>query len=322
MNPSVSNTPRLWKSIHKEEEVYQMKKKCIFGALVLLVLAAFVFLPSLQAVDQNVREYNQEARRQKLRNDIAQMRADIRANGWDFEVEINEAMQYSIDQLCTFKPELQPVDPDYEVCEDTIQATLPSAYTGIYTPIKNQGSCGSCWAFGTIGATEAAYKKKYGTTLDLSEQYLVSCNSSGYGCDGGWFAFAMVKSPGAILESCFPYKAVDAPCSYCSNPTRYKIASYGSVSTTTTSIKNAIYTYGCVAAAVYVNSYFQAYKSGTFSSCQNYSPNHAIVLCGWDDAKGAWLLKNSWGTSWGISGFMWIKYGCCKVGYGATRCSF
>jgi len=300
-----------------------MKKKWILGGLVLVVLAAFVFLPSLQAGGEE-RIFQQEMRRQKIRNDMAQMRADIRANGWDFEVDVNPAMQYSIEQLCTFKPELQPVDADYELECDSgmIEATLPAAYTGVYTPVKDQGSCGSCWAFGTLGAMEAAYKKKYGTTLDLSEQYLVSCNTLGYGCDGGWFAFAMCKSPGAILESCFPYKAVDAPCSYCSNPTRYYLPSYGSVSTTTSKIKQAIYTYGSVAAAVYVNSYFQAYKSGVFSGCGTGSVNHAIVLCGWDDAKGAWLLKNSWGTGWGLSGFMWIKYGCSRVGYGATRCSF
>jgi len=300
-----------------------MKKKWVFGGLVLVVLIAFVFLPSLQAGNEE-RVYQQEVRRQELRNKIAQMRADIRANGWTFEVDVNPAMQYSIEQLCNFKPELQPMDTDYEECEEaTIEAVrLPAAYTGIYTPVKDQGSCGSCWAFGTLGAMEGAYKKKYGVTLDLSEQYLVSCNTLGYGCDGGWFAFAMCKSPGAMLESCFPYKAVDAPCSYCANPTRYYLASYGSVSTTTSKIKQAIMTYGSVAAAVYVNSYFQAYRSGVFSGCQSGTVNHAIVLCGWDDAKGAWLLKNSWGTGWGENGFMWIKYGCSRVGYGASRCSF
>ena len=299
-----------------------MKKKWIIGGVVLVVLFAFVLLPSLQANEDHV--FKQEVRRQKIRNDIAQMRAEIRANGWNFEVDVNPAMQYSIEQLCTFKPEMQPMDADYEpACDDAvIEATLPAAFTGIYTPVKDQGSCGSCWAFGTLGIMEAAYKKKYGTTLDLSEQYLVSCNTLGYGCNGGWFAFAMCKSPGAILESCFPYKAVDAPCSYCSNPTRTILPSYGSVSNTTAKIKQAIYTYGSVAASVYVNSYFQAYKSGVFSGCQNGTVNHAIVLCGWDDAKGAWLLKNSWGTGWGLQGFMWIKYGCSRVGYGASRCSF
>jgi hypothetical protein len=300
-----------------------MKKKWILGGLVLVVLVAFVFLPTLQAGNED-QSFKQEMRRQKIRNDIAQMRADIRANGWTFEVDVNPAMQYSIEQLCNFKPELQPQDFDYEQdCDLAVPAaTLPSAYTGVYTPVKNQGSCGSCWAFGTIAAMESAYKKKYGTTLDLSEQYLVSCNTLGYGCDGGWFAFAMCKNPGAILESCFPYKAVDAPCSYCSNPARYQVYSYGSVSGTTSKIKQAIMTYGSVTTSIYVNNYFQAYKSGVFSGCQNGTVNHAILLCGWDDAKGAWLLKNSWGTGWGENGFMWIKYGCSRVGSGATRCSF
>jgi len=300
-----------------------MKKKWVLGGLVLVVLMVFAFLPAIQEGTE-IQQYNQEARRQKIRNDMAQMRAEIRANGWDFEVDVNEAMQYSIDQLCTFKPELKPQDYDLEAeCNDGgSMAALPSYYMGYATPIKNQGSCGSCWAFATIGAMEAAIKKRKGLTYDLSEQYLVSCNSYGYGCDGGWFAFGMCKSPGAIIESCFPYKAVDAPCSYCTNPTRYYLYSYGSVSNNITSIKTAIYNYGCVAAAVYVNSYFQAYKSGTFTGCQNYSPNHAIILCGWDDARGAWRLKNSWGTGWGESGYMWIKYGCSQVGYGSTRCTY
>ncbi|MGE5342683.1 MAG: C1 family peptidase, partial [Candidatus Omnitrophota bacterium] len=79
-----------------------------------------------------------------------------------------------------------------------------------------------------------------------------------------------------------------------------------------------------VAAAVYANSTFQAYTSGCFSGTASGTVNHAIVLCGWDTTActtGAWKLKNSWGTGWGVSGYMWIKYGSQQVGYKATRCS-
>ena len=86
-----------------------MKKKWILGGVVLVVLFAFVFLPSLQAFDED-HVLRQEERRQKIRNEMAQMRAEIRANGWNFEVEVNPAMQYSIEQLCNFKPELKPLD--------------------------------------------------------------------------------------------------------------------------------------------------------------------------------------------------------------------
>ena len=83
-------------------------------------------------------------------------------------------------------------------------------------------------------------------------------------------------------------------------------------------IKAAIYKWGSVSACVYADNYFQAYTGGVFTATDNYSPcDHAILLVGWDDAKGAWLLKNSWGPSWGVDGFMWIKYGTCNVGLGA-----
>jgi len=106
-------------------------------------------------------------------------------------------------------------------------------------------------------------------------------------------------------------------CAYAYRATSWAYCGTSSGVPSTTSIKTGIYNYGSVAAAVYANSTFQAYKSGTYNTCVSSSPNHAICLVGWDDAKGAWRLKNSWGTSWGESGLMWIKYGCNKVGYAA-----
>lgn len=90
----------------------------------------------------------------------------------------------------------------------------------------------------------------------------------------------------------------------------------------TENIKQAIYTYGPVAAAVCVGPAFQAYGGGIFqtneSSYCSGGVNHAIVLVGWDDTGGYWVLRNSWGTSWGESGYMRIKYGISNVGYAAT----
>ena len=307
-------------------------KKWIFGSCLAALLAVFLFVPALQSTDTGMHLADDPvAKRQALDRELAEMRAEMKANGWDFEIGPNQAMQYSIEQLCSFRPELKPADSQgFEPGECAVTAaTLPASFVGTYTPIKNQASCGSCWAFSTIAGLEAAIKFKTGATYDLSEQELVSCNDYGWGCNGGYFAFDMIMSPGAILESCFPYTALDSACSpKCTTPT-FPVARWQYIATSNTvpsvaAIKNAIYTYGSVSAAIYVDRYFQAYKSGVLTSCKKRvnSINHAIILCGWDDAKGAWLLKNSWGTSWGISGFMWIKYGCCKVGYGATRCSF
>jgi hypothetical protein len=86
----------------------------------------------------------------------------------------------------------------------------------------------------------------------------------------------------------------------------------------TTAIKNAIYTYGPISVEVAVDGYFQAYSGGVFNNNSASSLDHAVVLVGWDDTNGCWIMKNSWGTGWGESGYMRIAYGCDQIGYGAA----
>ncbi|MBN1955443.1 MAG: protease inhibitor I42 family protein [Anaerolineae bacterium] len=212
---------------------------------------------------------------------------------------------------------------------------LPSSYNwctnGGCTPVRDQGNCGSCWAFGTVGPLESAILINDGASRDLSEQYLVSCNVDGWGCNGGWWAhdYHEWKIPpgenaaGAVYENNFPYAAQDLPCDspYTHNELIDSWAYIGSDSSVpaTDAIKQAILTYGPVSAAVCVDSGFQSYSGGVFNPrkpCN--SVNHAIVLVGWDDSMGAWLLRNSWGTGWGENGYMWIAYGKSKVGYSAN----
>jgi len=218
--------------------------------------------------------------------------------------------------------------------EDTMQS-LPSSFNwcdqGICPPVRDQGQCGSCWAFGTVAPLEALIKLKDGQTKDVSEQYLVSCNSEGWGCDGGWWAhdYHINKVPpgepsaGAVYEAEFPYVAKDVACGSPHN--HYEtLMSWSYVGTSSgvpsvSAIKEAIYTYGPVPAAVCVNRPFQSYQGGVFSSrwsCRQI--NHAITLVGWDDAQGVWILRNSWGPNWGEGGYMRIKYGQNSVGYGAN----
>jgi len=308
-----------------------MKKRFLLGLVFSAVLLAIVLLPSLKGVTPDRGELvanGPDTQVQAREVMLEKMRAEIARSGDQFTVGDNEAMQYSIDQLCTFNPDMLPEDVTmYEDNEMDLAAVnaLPTSYTGYYTPIKNQGSCGSCWSFSMIGNFEGVIKKATGTTVDLSEQNLLDCNPYGYSCSGGFFNYGYLMSPGAALESCDPYVGYKKTCkSSCTKP--YKVASWAYVGTsssvpTTTAIKTAIYNYGTVGAAVYVDSYWQAYSGGTFTRNATGSPNHAIILMGWDDSKGAWRLKNSWGTSWGESGFMWIKYGVQKVGYAANRCT-
>jgi C1A family cysteine protease len=201
-------------------------------------------------------------------------------------------------------------------------SALPAAFSWLaqskLTPVKNQGSCGSCWAFAACGSFESVIKIKDGTTRDLAEQWLVNC-TSGSTCAGGWCPDKMFKTYGAVYETDAPYKGKDGTCgsyTYHEKATNYKQIA---VNPTVDQIKQAIQTYGPVWIAVCVGSNFNAYKSGVLTKADAGDVNHAVVLCGWDDATSSWILRNSWGTSWGENqGYMRIKYGISQVGYNAT----
>lgn len=235
---------------------------------------------------------------------------------------------------------------------------LPSAFdwrnrNGV-TPVKDQASCGSCWAFGTVGPLESNIIIKDGIIEDLSEQYLVSCNTEGWNCnDGGWWAHDYHEwksnrcdpTPGSVLENEFPYTANDDPCCVgkcpCNHP--YNIVSWHCIEADATQpscytgrvpptvdLKKAIYNYGPISATVYVGLAFVKYTkmcdgdgvletNEVFETNEADGPNvnHAVVLVGWDDnvgTNGAWILRNSWGINWGEKGYMYIGYGISNVG--------
>ncbi|MGE5416473.1 MAG: C1 family peptidase, partial [Acidobacteriota bacterium] len=252
------------------------------------------------------------------------MQLAVLSRGYSFTVGDNPAMKRSLSSLCGFREPTGVLNAP-QTSSVKLLAALPSAWDwrnqGGVTPVKDQGGCGSCWAFSTCAVMESAIKIKDNVTIDLSEQNLVSCNKDGWGCSGGYFAHKYHVSPGAVLESNFPYQGTDAPCKTC--PYSYKLDSwaYISGSSSTPSVdamKSAIYQYGPIGVAVAADSYFQGYTGGVFDHNSTSSVNHAVLLVGWDDSKGAWIMKNSWGTSWGESGYMYIKYGVSKIGYGGN----
>ncbi|MEJ2659966.1 MAG: C1 family peptidase [Desulfobacteraceae bacterium] len=193
------------------------------------------------------------------------------------------------------------------------------------TPVKNQGSCGSCCAFATAGPLESLIKINDGITADLSEQYLVSCNIDGWGCDGGFWAHDYHEwkmadgetEAGAVLESSFPYEARDAACNP-PHPKAYRIDSWQYVcpdcTPTTAQLKQAIYAHGPLSVSVCVNDAFQSYSGGIFAGPGCSDLNHGVVLVGWDDDDGCWILRNSWSSAWGEGGYKRIKYGVSGIG--------
>ncbi|MGD8450709.1 MAG: C1 family peptidase [Phycisphaerae bacterium] len=254
--------------------------------------------------------------------------------GWTFTVDESAAGGRTLDELCSLvEPDGWWVGAPFDAGNGRLG--LPTSFDwralGGCTPIRDQGACGSCWAFGTVGPLECNILIRDGDTVDLSEQWLVSCNREGYGCGGGWWVHQYHQSTtdscggtGAVLESAFPYTAQDSPCGcpyahpYVIDGWAYIGTSYGIPSTD--AIKQAIMTYGPVSVAIRVNSAFQYYSGGVFNSSATGSVNHGVVLVGWDDdlgTNGVWILRNSWGPGWGDAGYMYIEYGCSSIGYAA-----
>jgi len=276
---------------------------------------------------------------QMTSDDIAVLQEQGKKEGWTFTVGENSATKYSLEQLCGLKePENWQATARFDPM--TVKLDLPESFdwrdSVDLPPVKNQGGCGSCWAFGTVGPLECNIRILDGITEDLSEQWLVSCNRNGWSCDGGWFAHNYHQfhtdpcdSSGAVLEADFPYVAWDAPCG-CPYPHPYHIESWAYIGSSYSIpgadlIKQAIMEYGPVSVAVYVNSAFQAYNGGVFNGCGSGDINHAVTLVGWDDnqgVNGVWFLRNSWGPGWGEGGYMRIMYGCSKVGYAACYINY
>jgi C1A family cysteine protease len=238
------------------------------------------------------------------------------------------APEERINLLGLVKPDV--IDEEWSGPDDFVQSFMATAlpakldwrsYNGgnYVSPVRNQGDCGSCWAFATTAAMESKVlmaDDTPGYDLNLAEQLMVSCSSAG-DCGGGWISAASIflRDTGLPLEECFPYAAKDMSCSYaCSNwaSYTYHISGYRWIAqrnATVNGLKNALYTYGPLVTTMDVYTDFYYYQSGVYSlTYGSYKGGHAILLVGYDDAAQCFIAKNSWGKAWGESGFFRIAY--------------
>jgi len=193
--------------------------------------------------------------------------------------------------------------------------------------VKSQGHCGSCWAFATTGLLEGqevnANKSKM---ISLSEQDLMDCSDSNYGCGGGIMDSALddIAHMGGIeSEKDYPYKAVEGKCRFIKTKVVMTDKKGVDLPQHEDAIKTFVAKYGPVAIAMYADE-MKHYKSGVFSSpfCDE-DPDHAVLVVGYgtDPKMGDyWLVKNSWGPKWGEQGYFRIKRGVqmCSIGSFAT----
>jgi len=199
--------------------------------------------------------------------------------------------------------------------EENMEEALPlrGSFTAKHTSIKNQGSCGSCYAFAACATYESFKLIKTGATYDLSEQdFMMKAKAIGpYGGCDGWYldtSLNLLKNKGVTSESKCAYKGYEAACS--SSGSDYKITSWSYKRTPSVDdIKSYLSKYGLVYCAFVVYRDFMNYTGGVYRyTSGSQAGGHAVAIVGYDDAKQAFKVKNSWGTGWGERGYFWIGY--------------
>lgn len=215
-------------------------------------------------------------------------------------------------------PRTPSLDNSHEI--NSVVGSTPSSIDwreyGYVTDVKDQGSCGSCWSFGSTGALEGQFVQKNGTLLSFSEQQQVDCNTLCYGCNGGNAELAFhywKKVNGPNLESDYPYTGVDGTCHTSDYQVIGDVTGYVSVTKYSESaLETAVGSVGPVTIAIDASKWsFQLYTSGIYysSTCSQYSLDHQVLAVGYgSDSDGDyWIVKNSWGTSWGLDGYIWMS---------------
>jgi len=196
---------------------------------------------------------------------------------------------------------------------------------GAVTAVKNQGSCGSCWAFSTTGSMEGRYFVSSGELNSLSEQDLVDCSKQNSGCNGGLmdYAFEYAKGNGGLCsEEDYPYVGYQEWRCKDSSCTKYDpITSYSDVTASTAALEAAC-DEGPVSIAIEADqTAFQQYSGGVLTAECGTGLDHGVLLVGYgsDGANDYWKVKNSWGADWGESGYIRLCRNC-NANYGKGQC--
>lgn len=219
-----------------------------------------------------------------------------------------------------------PPPPSYPPATD-----LRAAPAGnLITPIRDQGQCGSCVAFGSSAAVEGTLRAESSDPnleIDLSEAYLFYCKAAEEGREcggpnGGWYPKAALdvfaEGGGVPREACFPYTAGDQECAACADwqGQATTISAWRALDTPA-EMKEWIASHGPTVASMVVYEDFQHYAGGVYAHVTGRKlGGHCICIVGYDDEQECWIGKNSWNTGWGEEGFFRIAYGQCGIDSG------
>jgi len=289
---SDENTELLWNAFKKEynkayNEEEDAKRKAIFvDNMKEIKMNNYLFGLNHKSYESGINEYA----------DMEWEEFDKQMNGFVYDSSENDNDAAFYEPLPT----------------DDLPAAVDHRDKGLVNPVENQKACGSCWAFSTAGALEGLHALKTGNLVSLSKQQLVDCNRVNRGCGGGWMNKAfdyIISNDGVNTGQSYPYIAHRQKCRY--NATDYKatMSSYEIIPRgDENALKSAVALHGPVAVAINARRHFKSYKSGVYKAgCSTTRLNHAVLVVGYGtDAKAGdyWIVKNSWGTTWGEDGYI------------------
>jgi len=209
-----------------------------------------------------------------------------------------------------------PPLPNVTVWEPKITSAAPTTFDwrkqGGVTNVKNQGQCGSCWAFSATENIESVYKIAGHPIPTLGAQQMVDCDKDCYGCGGGWpyKAFNYVaKAGGQDTESTYPYTGRDGSCKFKTTGIGAKISGYKQVARNEQQIQSSLTTVAPFSICVDA-SQWSSYRSGVMKSTQcGHGIDHCVQLVGYDTTSqpNYWIVRNSWGTGWGVQGYIYLE---------------